>query len=503
MKACFILLFTSLLFINLNGQDVTGNLHKSQCIFFRNAIYVSGYEESDKGLELKITSFNDKLKKQKEVVKDLGKHKAIDFYPPAFDTTHGYLSLVVQRTGNEKTVLLLRYDANFTLVSSAENTEITRINSFAAFDNEKLFYKNQLYIVREAKDSIGKFYFYRYDLRDSSALFNYNFKWQFNFDQHNYHRIHPLFANETHIYLYVICTDGEKKGQWILIFNTANGSMEKFVKLNKSDNEICFVSNLDVYGSNQDIAIAGVRYPMANVDLKTGKFVMNYQTSKNINFFFLQIDSSGVTKTRLENFNSVPNEILKEKELKELLFRCNTLEKTENGFNLNYECLYKGKDGIFRTYGFLMSNLTTTPENEFKKENDAFLTCYHNEKTTPKGKTGNPQCKLTTNQYDNDKAFDTDRLFYKNAFMKNFTDVGIKINSLIKSAYIVSYFDNKKTNTLEFYKNTMKNYVWETTSLKNTNDYSRFSVFKMNANADLIFISNKEESGFTLSLTQL
>jgi hypothetical protein len=502
MRTCFILLFTSFLFISLNGQEVTGNLHKAQCISFKSEIYVSGYEESDKGLSLKIISFNDKLEKQKEVVKDLGKHKGVDFYPPAFDTTHGYLSLVIQRTSNEKTALLLRYDANLTLVSSAENAEIARINSFAAFDNEKLYYKDQLYVVREAKDSAGKFYFYRYDLRDSSVLFNYNFKWQFNFDQHNYHRIHPLFVNDTHIYLYVICTDGDKKGQWILIFNTSSGSMEKSIKLNKSDNEICLVSKLDVYGSNEDIAIAGVKYPAANVDLKTGKFAMNYQTSKSINSFFLQIDSSGVTKTRLENFNSIPNEILKEKELKELIFRCNTLEKTETGFNLNYECLYKGNDGIYRTYGFLLTKLTATPENEFKKENDAFLTCYHNEKTTPKGKTGNPQCKLTTNQYDNDKAFDTDRLFYKNAFVKNFTEAGMKINSATKTACIVSYFDNKKTNTLELYKNTMKNYTWETTPLKNTNDYNRFSVFKMNANAVLIFISNKEESGFTLSITE-
>jgi hypothetical protein len=504
MNSRFILLFTFNLFINLSAQEITGPLQKSQCIYFRNSIYVSGYEESAKGLEFKVISYSDKLEKQKEVVKDLGKRKASDFYPPSFDTAHGFLSLVVQRTSNEKTALLLRYTENLKLINSTENAEITRINSFAAFDNEKLYYKKQLYVIREAKDSAGRFYFYRYDLRDSSVLFNYTFKWQFNFDQHNYHRIHPLFANERHIYLYVICLDGEKKGQWILVFNTANGQVTKSIKLNKADNEICFISKFEVYGSNEDIALAGERYPSANVDLKAGRFLMNYQTSKSINTFFLQLDSSGETKTRLENFNLLPNDLLKEKELKEFLFRCNTLEKTGNGFNLNYECLYKGADGIYRTYGFLLSNLNLTPENTLKKENEAFLACYRNGRVLPnKTKTGNPQCKLTTNQYDNDKVAETDRLFYKNAFVKNFTDAGMEINTLKKTAFIVSSFDEKKTNRLEFYKNTMKNYVWETTSLKNISDYSRYNVLNLGANRFFIFSTNKDERNFTLSLNEL
>ncbi len=496
MRYGFILFFTLSLFINLHSQDVSGKLHHAQCIIFRNNIYVAGYEESDKGLSLKITLFNNKLEKLTEVLKPLGKHKATDFYTPNFDTTHGYLTLVIQKTNNEKTATVVRYNENLKLIYSADNAEITRINSFAAFDNEKLYYKNQLYVIREAKDSAGRFYFYRYDLKDSSALFNYNFKWQFNFDQHKYHRIHPVFANSEHIYLYVICLEGEKKGQWLLVFNPDDGTMTKAIKLNKNDNEICFVSKVDIYGSTEDIALAGVKYPAANVDLKSGKFSMNYQASKSINTFFLQIDSSGEIKTRLENFTAVPNEILKEKELKEFLFRCNTMEKTESGFNLNYECLYKGKDGIYRTFGFLISKLNQSPEGTYKQENNAFLPCYRNEKK-------NPLSKQTTNQYDNDKASDADRLFYKNAFVKNFTEAGMEMNLLKKTAFVVSYFDNKKATSLELCKNVMKNYVWETLPLKNISDYSRFNVFNLGVNKFLIFNSSKDESGFTLSTTEL
>lgn len=503
MRAIFILVFTLTLFISLDAQELSGKLQKAQCIWFRGSIYATGYKDGEKGLELVVEMYNEKLEKIKETTKPLGKYKIGDYYPPNFDTTHGQLSLTAQKTNNEKTAVLLRFNENLKPLAASDNAEITRINSFAAFDSEKIYYKNQLYVVREAKDTAGRFYFYRYDLRDSSALFNYNFKWQFNFDQHNYHRIHPVFVNSEHIYLFVMCLDGDKKGQWILIFNPEDGSLTKAIKLNKNDNEVCLVSRFEVYGGQEDIILAGVKYTAANVDLKTGRFSMNYQGSKNINTFFCQIDSSGEVKTRLENFCNAPNEILKEKEMKEFLFRCNALEKNESGINLTYECVYKGKDGIYRTFGFLLSWLNLNPEGFYKQENNTFLPCYRNDKSQPKGKTGNTNCKLTANQYDNDKAKDADRLFYKNAFVKNFTEVGMDMNILKKLAWVSSYYDNKKTATLELHKYTMKNYVWETASLKTITDYSRYNVFGLGQNKVIIFTSLKDESGFTLSLNEL
>lgn len=503
MRPAFILFFTCFLFINAWAQDLDGKLQSAQCIVFRNCIYVSGYEEGDKGIQLKTTRYTFKLEKQNEVTKVLGKGKLTDLYPPNYDTTHGFLSVVAQKTNNDKTASLIRYNENLGTASQADNAEITRINSFAAFDNEKLYYRKQLYIVREAKDSAGRFYFYRYDLRDSSALFNYNFKWQFNFDQHNYHRIHPLYATDEQVYLYVISLDGDRKGQWILILNTANGDLIKAVKLNKNDNEVCFVSRFEVYGGAMDMAVAGVKYSAGGVDLKNGNFTVNYQGSKSMNMFFCQIDSAGEIKTRLENFPGVPNDILKEKEVKDMMLRCNKLEKTESGFDMNYECMYKGKDGIYRTYGFLLTKLNQTPEGMFKPENNAFLACYRNDKAQPKGKTGNPNCKQTANQYDNDKARDADRLFYKNAFVKNFTETGTEINSQKKLGWLVSYYHNKKTGNVELFKYSMKNYTWETATLKNLSEFSRCNVISLGTNRFLIFNSAKDESNFILSVTEL
>ncbi len=479
---------------------MTEKLTESSCIQFRNNIYVSGYEQSGQELHFKLRKYNTKLEKSGEVSKILGKHKAEDFHAPIFDTTHGFLSLTVQKKNNDKTAVLFRYNENLKPIAFIENAEITRINSFAAFDLEKIYYKNHLFVIRPAKDSAGKFYFFAYDLKDSSALFNYTFKWQFNFDQHNYHRIHLIEATDKHIYTYVICLEGDKKGQWLITFNTADGSIAKTVKLNKNENEFCFVSKILIYNQAEDMAVSGIKYPSANVDLKNGKFGMNYQTSKSLNIFFCVIDSAGEIKQRLESYIAVPNDLLKEKELKEFIFRTDLLQANSGNFSVMHECLYKAPDGLYKTYGFLVSRLNINLENILNPDNNAFLPCYRNEKNMPGGKTtGNPDGKQTANQFDNEKHEEADRLFYKNAFTKNFSDAGVLFDATKKTAHLISYYENKKTSTLIFYKHSMKSYVWESTSLKTTNDYANYNVFSVGENKFVVFVSSKDKTGFVLT----
>lgn len=481
----------------MRGQELTGKLQHAEVIQFRGNIYISGYEEKTKGLEFRLERYDRDLQKTREVTKSLAKYKIGDLYAPHYDTTHGYLGVEIQRADqNEKRATLLRYDADLRVVASAEGIEIVRINSFAAFNDEKIYYKNQLYMVREAKDSAGRFYFFRYDLRDSSAAFNYDFKWQFNFDQHTYHRIHPVFVNSEHVYLYVICLDGEKKGQWILILNTDDGTLTKAIRLNKNDNEFCVLSQFNVYGGTEDMALAGAIYPVANVDLKNGKFSMNHQTSKSVNALFCCIDSAGNITTRLTNFINVPNDVLKEKELKEMLFRCDQMERSESGFNLNYECLYKGRDGMYRTYGFVVCKLNQTPEETFNQENNGFLSCYRNEKK-------NPFSKQMANEYLIDPMGNGDRIFFRNTILQNFTSMGMEINMLKKMAWNMGYFDNKKSGHFELIKNTMKNYSWETSPLKTVSEYSRAAVLHLGLNRFLLFYTTKDESAFQASLIDL
>lgn len=505
MRACFILVFNLLVLTSLTAQkEVSVKLGESSCLRFRNSLYTGGYEQNANELLCKLQKANFSLENEGEAIINLGKHKADDFHAPVFDTTHGYLNITVQQKNNEKTALLLRYDENLKMIAKIENAEITRINSFVAFDQEKLFYKDKLYVVRPAKDTLGRFYVFSYQLKDAAAVFSYNLKWQFNFDQHPYHRIHFLYASDTVIYAYVICLEGPKKGQWIIALNADDGSINKTIKLNRNDNEFCFISKLDVYNSALDMAVSGVKYPAAAIDLKTGKFAMNYQTSKGLNTFFCLIDSAGEIKQRLDNYLPVPNELLKEKELKEFLIRTNQLEIKGNYFNLLLECLYKAPDGLYKTYGFLFTRLELSLEGILKQENNAFLAAYRNEKNLPGGKkSGNLDCKLTTNQFDNEKKEETDRLFYKDPFTRNFSDASIQFDRNKKMAFMLCFYENKQTSVLSFYKNIMKNYVWETTALSTNNDYSTYNVFAIGENKFIVYTCNKEKSGFTLQLVEL
>lgn len=488
MRSCFVLVVMFGLLINAAGQEINGSLYKSTCVVFRNCIYVAGYEEAHDGMVLKIVKYTATLEKAEEKDRKFEKCKPGSLYAPLIDTTHGFLNITIQETNNEKTAALIRYTENLELVADVGKAEITRINSFAAFDAEKLYYKDHLFVVREAKDSAGRFYFYRYDLKDPSGLFSYAFKWQFNFDQHTYHRIHPAFANDDYVYLYVICLDGPKRGQWLLALDVRNGTLQKTIKLNGAENEFYFVSLVSVQGKTKDILVTGAKYPASAINWETGKITSSYAGVKFLNLFFCRADSSGEIKSRLENFIAVPDELLKEKEWKEFLFRCNYLGSGEKSYDLDYECLYKGNDGIFRTFGFLSDRLLITPDDRVKQDNYTFFATYRNEKKYP-------HCRQAANQYDNDKPTEADRVFYKGAFVKDFSPVASNLQK--KEAGLASAYDNKKTDTLELYRYSMKNYAWETSNIKSATDYSRHALFLIQKEA-VFFYTTKDEKNFIL-----
>lgn len=77
------------------------------------------------------------------------------------------------------------------------------------------------------------------------------------------------------------------------------------------------------------------------------------------------------------------------------------------------------------------------------------------------------------------------------------------MNMSKKMAWIVSHYPNKKTGSLELFKNTMKGYAWETAPLKTITEYGRYSVFHLALNRFLVFITAKDETTFTLGLTEL
>jgi hypothetical protein len=107
------------------------------------------------------------------------------------------------------------------------------------------------------------------------------------------------------------------------------------------------------------------------------------------------------------------------------------------------------------------------------------------------------------NQYLIDAMGNGDRVFFRNPILQNFTSTGMDIGMLKKAAWNIGYFDNKKTGHFEMIKNTMKNYSWETASLKTVNEYGRASVMHLRQNRFVLFYTLKDESAFQLSLIDL
>lgn len=158
MNRVFILLMSLCMLINLHAQEVSEKMEHADCMGYRNTVIVAGYEQKGNELFLRVKRYDESGTLVSWAERSLGKARSSEFYAPQGDTTHGLISFVLQRSNNDKQATLIRFNEQLKQVNYLEKTEITHINSFAAFDHEKLYYKNNLYMVREAKDSAASIF---------------------------------------------------------------------------------------------------------------------------------------------------------------------------------------------------------------------------------------------------------------------------------------------------------------------------------------------------------
>src|SRR4051812_17589339 len=113
MRQAFILVFNLLMLTSLPAQqDISEKLYESTCIQFRGSTYVSGYEQNGNELLFKLKKYSPQLEKNGESSKSLGNHKYEEYHKPVFDTTHGFLSVILQEKNNDKTATLVRFNEN-------------------------------------------------------------------------------------------------------------------------------------------------------------------------------------------------------------------------------------------------------------------------------------------------------------------------------------------------------------------------------------------------------
>ncbi len=295
-------------FISLvNGQTIKRNLLSANVLCFHNSLYVYGYEQSQAILKFKCFSYSNKLQAKDSIEYNLGKHTPSDYLEISADTMHDVLNFYFQLANQKNVVSLLRVNDSLKAIATSENYDANHINSLAVFDDEKLTYKQDLYIIRTATDSANKqFYLSKYHVKSMSKPFEYDYKWQFAFERKHIYRASVLAADTHQVIVYAHVFDGLKKGQWILRINANTGEIIRGTKLSaKGDQRHFLMSNFIIDKKTKSVDVIGSVYDATSIDFKNKTSNFTSQ-AKNHKLFLVKIDSLGDVAQRVEKVFPLP-----------------------------------------------------------------------------------------------------------------------------------------------------------------------------------------------------
>jgi hypothetical protein len=295
--------FTSL----INGQTIKRNLLSANILSFHNSLFVFGYEQSQANLKFKCFSYSTRLIAKDSIEFNLGKHTPSDYLEINADTMHDVLNFYFQLANQKNVVSLLRVNDSLKQIATAENYDANHINSLAVFDDEKLDYKQDLYVIRTAIDSADKqFYLSKYHVKSMNKPFEYDFKWQFAFERKHIYRASVLAADTHQVVVYAHVFDGLKKGQWILRINANTGEIIRGTKLSaKGDQRHFLMSNFIIDKKTKSIDVIGSVYDANSIDFKNKTSNFTSQ-AKNHKLFLVTIDSLGDVTQRVEKVFPLP-----------------------------------------------------------------------------------------------------------------------------------------------------------------------------------------------------
>lgn len=290
------------------SQSIKRNLLQANSLFYKQSVYVYGYETQKNNLVFKCFSYSNSLQIKDSLEFSLGKHTPSDFLEISADTLHDVLNFYFQLSNQKNVVTLLRLNKQLGKICSSENYDANHINSLSAFDDETYSFKEDLYIIKTNQtDTAGKqFYLSKYHVQSIAKPFEYDFKWQFAFEKKHIHRASIVYADSNYVMIYAHVFDGIKKGQWILRINANTGELIKGTKLNpKGDDRLFLMSNI-IYNKKTDgIDVIGSVYTPEMIDFKDKKsnFV---NLSKQNKLFLACIDNKGEITSRAEKLFALP-----------------------------------------------------------------------------------------------------------------------------------------------------------------------------------------------------
>lgn len=291
----------------LCAQSAQKPLLRPGFLMFKHKLYAYGYLQVQKNLVFKCYSFNDQLQCKDSTELDLGAHAPSDFISISADTLHDVLNFYFQLANQKNEVSLLRTNASLQKLCTAPAIDANRVNTLAAFDDEKYTVGDATYVINTSGDSLNRqFYLTKYRIRSFSKPFEDAQSWQFAFERQFIHRASVIYADSSVVMVYVNVSDSTKKGQWVLRINAANGQLIKGTRISiKGDNRNFLYSNALYDNKTRELTCIGNIYSQAEVDFKTGKSDFT-GSGKRHQFFIVKIDSAGAVALRTEKAVPVP-----------------------------------------------------------------------------------------------------------------------------------------------------------------------------------------------------
>ncbi len=453
-----LVLFFSLLFLllssGLKAIDAKEEMSRASCICFSGNIYVYGFEQKGSELYLKVTCFSGELQKINETKVLLENNKADKFHPIAADTLHDYLNFTVQRIDNDKTAKVIRLSNTLVTIAVINEAPISRINSFAAFDDEKLYTKSDLFVIRPGlKDSANMFFLQKVHLIDSTKIFEYELDWQFGFDKNKYKYCHIIDVNNKFVFVYANVLAGIKKGQWVLLIDLNTGEVDKACKLNEGMDNYELLYSAHCYNKQtKELVIAGAKLlkPKGNqLDLSINKL-------KALNVFICNIDSVGKMKEKKFDFIPIPVELGKEKEFKNYVLKTSKILFRNEEYTLFNEVLAEATPKLYKTYGYIFTQLVRDEYGALKTGSAFFDASYKDSKLN--------FAKQVTNNYEVEKG-ETDKLFYKAPLYTAFSGFSWDLQYTDKIMRGIGQHQNNTTGKITFYSYSLKDKKWENKDL--------------------------------------